>query len=187
VLGCLVLAFGPKAEYHCECLAYVAFMGEHKLLFAAKALHVPWNELILKRSVNAWKMLYPPCLCLKCLTFHTWVPNMLHDVHQWRSLPEVDTWLMSFNMTCFALWVFAMIFCWELDILVWSLDDMHIFGLNMTWIGFYIWSEPSFDIIIQIWKFALSHAYISIYYLWQCFDYVMIHICALCLISSLCH
>jgi hypothetical protein len=29
--------------------------------------------------------------------------NMLHDVHQWRSLPEVDTWLMSFNMTCFAL------------------------------------------------------------------------------------
>jgi hypothetical protein len=33
VLGCLFLAFGPKAEYHCECLAYVAFMGEHKLLF----------------------------------------------------------------------------------------------------------------------------------------------------------
>jgi hypothetical protein len=120
----------------------------------------------LKRSVYAWKMLHPSCPCLKCLIFHTWVPNMLHDVHQWRSLPEVDTWLMSFNMTCFALWVFAMIFCWELDILVWSLDDMHIFGSNMTWIGPYIWSEPSFDIITQIWKFALSHAYISIYYLW---------------------
>jgi hypothetical protein len=153
-------------------------MGEHKLLFAAKALHVPWNELILKRSVHAWKMLYPPCFCLKCFIFHTWVQNMLHDVH---------TWLMSFNMTCFALWVFAMIFCWELDTLVWSLDDMHVFGSKMSWIGFYIWSKPSFDIIIQIWKFALSHAYISIYYLWQCFDYVMIHICALCFISSLWH
>jgi hypothetical protein len=46
-------AFGPKAEYHCECLVYVAFMGEHKLLFAAKALHVPCNELILKRGVYA--------------------------------------------------------------------------------------------------------------------------------------
>jgi hypothetical protein len=103
-------------------------MGEHKLLFAAKALHVPCNELILKRGVYAWKMLHPSCLSLKCLIFYTWVQNMLHDVHQWRSLPEVDTWLMNFNMTCFALWVFAMIFCWELDILVWSLDDMHVFG-----------------------------------------------------------
>jgi hypothetical protein len=112
---------------------------------------------------------------------------MLHDVHQWRSLPEVDTWLMSFNMTCFALWVFAMIFCQELDILVWSLDDMHVFGSNMTWIGFYIWSEPSFDKTAQIWKLALSHAYIFIYYLWQCFDYAMTHLCALCLISSLWH
>jgi hypothetical protein len=110
-----------KGRYHCECLAYVAFVEEHKLLFAAKAphvpwnaakaLHVPWNELISKRSVYAWKMLHPSCLCLKCLIFHTWVQNMLHDVHQWRSLPKVDTWLMSFNMTCFALWVFAMIFC----------------------------------------------------------------------------
>jgi hypothetical protein len=53
VLGCLFLAFGPKAVYHCECLAYVAFMGEHKLLFATKELHVPLNELILKRSVYA--------------------------------------------------------------------------------------------------------------------------------------
>jgi hypothetical protein len=51
---------------------------------------------------------------------------MLHDVHQWRSLPEVDTWLMSFDMTCFALWVFAMIFCGEFDILVCSLDDMRV-------------------------------------------------------------
>jgi hypothetical protein len=91
-----------KGRNHCECLAYVAFMEEHKLLFAAKAPHVPWNELILKRSVHAWKMLHPSCLCLKCLMFHTWVRNMLHDVHLWRSLPEVDTWLMSFNMTCFA-------------------------------------------------------------------------------------
>jgi hypothetical protein len=141
----------------------------------------------LKRSVHAWKMLHPSCLCLKCIIFHIWVLNMLHDVHQWRSLPEVDTWLMSFDMTCFALWVFAMIFCWEFDILVWSLNGMHVCGSSVTWIGFYIWSEPSFDIITQIWKFALSHAYISIYYLWQCFDFVMIHICAFCLISSLCH
>jgi hypothetical protein len=44
-----------KGRYHCECLAYVAFMEEHKLLFAAKTLHVPWNELILKRSVYARK------------------------------------------------------------------------------------------------------------------------------------
>jgi hypothetical protein len=34
-------------------------------------------------------------------------------------------------------------------------------------------------------NFALSHAHISIYYLWQCFDYAMIHMCDLCLISSL--
>jgi hypothetical protein len=129
----------------------------------------------------------PSCLCLKCFIFHTWVQNMLHDVRQWRSLPEVDTWLMSFNMTCFALWMFAMIFCWELDILVWSLDDMHVFGSNMTWIGLYIWSETSFDKTAQIWKFALSHAYISIYQLWQCFDYITIHMCALWLISSLWH
>jgi hypothetical protein len=141
----------------------------------------------LRRSVYLWKMLHPPCLCLKCLILYTWVQNMLHDVHQWRSLPKVDTWLMSFNMTCFVLWVFAMIFCRELNILVWSLDDMHVFGSSMTWIGFHIWSEPSFAIIIQIWKFALSHAYIFIYYLRQCFDYVMIHICALRLISSLWH
>jgi hypothetical protein len=120
VLSCLDCAWmsvacnWAKGRYHCECLAYVAFMGEHKLLFATKALHVPWNELILKRSVYVWKMLHPSCLCLKCLIFHIWVQNMLHDVHQWRSLPEVDTWLMSFDMTCFALWVFAMIFCWNL-------------------------------------------------------------------------
>jgi hypothetical protein len=30
-------------------------MGEHKLFFAAKALHVPWNDLILKRSVYCLK------------------------------------------------------------------------------------------------------------------------------------
>jgi hypothetical protein len=144
-----------------------------------------------------WINLEKKCVCLKnapsimfmlkLLILYTWVQNMLHDVYQWRSLPEVDTWLMSFNMTCFALWVFAMIFCWELDILVRSLVDMHVFGSNVTWIGLYIWSEPSFDKIFQIWKFALSHANISIYYLWQCFDYVMIDICALCLISSIWH
>jgi hypothetical protein len=133
-----------KGRYHCECLAYVAFMGEHKLLFATKALHVPWNELILKRSVYAWKMLHPSCLCLNCLIFHIWVQNMLHDVHQWRSLHEVDTWLMSFDMTCFALWVFSMIFCWEFDILVWSLSGMHVCGSSVTWIGFYMLSEHSF-------------------------------------------
>jgi hypothetical protein len=47
---------------------------------------------MLKRSVYAWKMLHPSCLCLKCLIFYTWVQNMLHDVHQWRHGSWALTW-----------------------------------------------------------------------------------------------
>ena len=85
-------------------------MEEHKLLFAAKAFHVPCSNLKME------------CLCLKnenicshmsCMPYMRYMflcAKPLNDVYHEKShFIEVDTWLGGFDMTLGGMWVFIMI------------------------------------------------------------------------------
>ena len=131
-LDIMPFSFGVKDPFVIMNVYPTCYLVEEpKLLFAAKALHVPC--LILNHEIGTLR-----CLCLKnmlpchmCFKFLIFGAKPLHDVYHWEiSYLEVDTWLGVFDMTWYQLRANSS----SIDISTYQFHDLQI--KHGTWSAF---------------------------------------------------